>query len=68
MEKYREKKQELHMVFVLKKFSYNLLKLCGWVLERKCISVALFNNTEDMYNGVVTSLRWRGKSILNCLS
>lgn len=67
MEKYREKKQELRYLF----YKNSMIVYWSYVVGCKgenALLVALCNNIEDMYYGVVTSFRCRGNGSLNCLS
>ncbi|KAK9168813.1 hypothetical protein Syun_000953 [Stephania yunnanensis] len=64
LEKYREKKKDLHMVFV------DFEKACDrvprdvlwWVLERKRVHARYIDTIKDMYDGVVTSIKTFGEA------
>ena len=59
MEIYREKKRDLHMVFIDLEKAYDRVprKVLWWVLEKKGIHVKYINIIKDMYEGVRTSVR-----------
>ena len=62
MEKYKEKKEDLHMVFVDLEKAYDRVPrdVLWWVLERRGVYARYIDTIKDMYDGVVTSIRTIG--------
>ncbi|KAK9126210.1 hypothetical protein Scep_015056 [Stephania cephalantha] len=62
LEKYREKKKDLHMVFVDLEKAYDRVPrdVLWWVLERKRVHARYIDTIKDMYDGVVTSIKTFG--------
>lgn len=58
MKKYREKRQDLYMIFIDLEEAYDrvLRKVLWWVLEKKMTFVSYINMIRDMYNGAITSM------------
>lgn len=59
MEKYREKKKDLHMAFIDLEKAYDRVPrdLIWWVLERKGVTKGYIDVIKDMYNEAVTTIR-----------
>ena len=59
IEKYREARKSLHMVFIDLEKAYDRVprELIWWVLERKKVSQCYVDIIKDMYEGAVTSVR-----------
>ncbi|KAK9148382.1 hypothetical protein Scep_007139 [Stephania cephalantha] len=62
LEKYRENKKDLHMVFVDLEKAYDRVPrdVLWWVLERKRVHARYIDTIKDMYDGVVTSIKTFG--------
>ncbi|KAK9166492.1 hypothetical protein Scep_001683 [Stephania cephalantha] len=62
LKKYREKKNNFHMVFVDLEKAYDRVPrdVLWWVLERKIVHARYINTIKDMYDGVVTSIKTFG--------
>ena len=59
MERYREQKKDLHMVFIDLEKAYDKVprKVMWWALDRKKVPTKYVTLTKDMYENVVTSVR-----------
>jgi hypothetical protein len=59
MERYREQKKDLHMVFVDMDKSYDKLprNIMWWALQKHKVSTKYITLIKDMYNNVVTSVQ-----------
>jgi hypothetical protein len=59
MEKYREKKKDLHMVFIDLEKAYNKVprNVMWWALQKHKVSTKYITLIKDMYDNVVTSVR-----------
>ena len=59
MEQYREKKKDLHMVFIDLKKAYDKIpkNVMWWALDKHKVSTKYVGLIKDMYNNVVTSVR-----------
>ena len=59
MEKHREKKKDLYMVFIDLEKAYDRVPrdLIWWVLEKKGVTKGYVDIEKDMYNEVVTTIR-----------
>ncbi|KAK9157750.1 hypothetical protein Scep_004324 [Stephania cephalantha] len=62
LEKYYEKKKDLHMVFVDLEKTYDRVPrdVLWWVLERKRVHARYIDTIKDMYDGVITSIKTFG--------
>ncbi|KAK9081027.1 hypothetical protein Syun_030707 [Stephania yunnanensis] len=62
LKKYREKKKDLHMVFVDLEKAYDRVPrdVLWWVLKRKRVHARYIDTIKDMYDGVVTSIKTFG--------
>ena len=59
MERYREHKKDLHMVFIDLENAYDKIpwNVMWWALEKHKVSTKYITLIKDMYNNVVTSVR-----------
>ena len=59
MEKYREKKKDLHTIFINLEKAYDSVSrdLLWWVLEKKCVSTNYTDVIKYMYDIVAISVR-----------
>ena len=59
MERYREKKKDLHMVFIDLEKAYDKIPMnvMWWVLDKHKVPTKYVGLIKDMYNNVVTSVR-----------
>ena len=59
MERDRDKKKDLHMVFIDLEKTYDKvpIDLVWWALEKKCITKRYIEIIHDMYSGVMTTMR-----------
>ena len=59
MEKYREKKEDLHIVFIDLERVYDRLSrdFIWWVLEKKGVTKGYVVVVKDIYDGAVTTIR-----------
>ena len=59
MERYREKKKDLHMVFINLEKTYDKIprNVMWWVLDKHKVTTKYVGLIKDMYNNVVTSVR-----------
>ena len=59
IEKYREKKRDIHMVFIDLEKAYDRVPwdIIWWVLSKKGATNGYIDVIRDMYEGVVTTIR-----------
>ena len=59
IEKYKEKKRDIHMVFIDLEKAYDRVPrdIIWWVLEKKGVTKGYIDVIRDMYEGVVTTIR-----------
>ena len=59
MERYSEKKKDLHMVFIDLEKAYDKIprNVMWWALDKHKVSMKYVGLIKDMYNNVVTSVR-----------
>ncbi|GMQ10051.1 hypothetical protein CsSME_00053205 [Camellia sinensis var. sinensis] len=59
IEKYREKKRGIHIVFIDLEKTYDKVPrdIIRWVLEKKWVTKGYIDVIRDMYEGVVTTIR-----------
>ena len=59
MEWYREKKKDLHIVFIDLEMAYDKIprNIMWWALDKHKVPTKYVGLTKDMYNNVVTSVR-----------
>ena len=59
MERYREQKKDLHMVFIDMEKAYDKIprNVMWWALEKQKVPTKYVNLIKDMYNNAVTSVR-----------
>ena len=59
MERYRDKKKDLHMVFINLEKTYDKVPrdLIWWALEMNCVTKRYIEMIQDMYSGAMTTLR-----------
>jgi hypothetical protein len=65
MERHREQKKDLHMIFIDLEKAYDkiLRNIMWWALERKLVPTKYVTLIKDMYTNVVTCVRaYDGKS------
>ncbi|GMP39842.1 hypothetical protein CsSME_00010528 [Camellia sinensis var. sinensis] len=57
--KYREKKRDIHMIFIDHEKTYDRVPrdIIWWVLEKEGVTKRYINVIRDMYEGVVTTIR-----------
>jgi len=61
IERYREKKKDLHMVFIDLEKAYDKIprNVIRWTLDKHKVPTKYVGLIKDMYNNVVTSVRTR---------
>ena len=59
MERYRDKKKDLHMIFIDLEKAYDKVPrdLIWWALEKKCITKRYIEMIQDMSSGAMTTVR-----------
>jgi hypothetical protein len=59
MERYREQKKDLHMVFIDLEKAYDKVprNIMWWVLQKHNVSTKYITLIKDMYDNIVTSVR-----------
>ena len=59
MERYRDKKKDLHMVFIDVEKAYDKVPrdLIQWALKKKDVTKRYIEMIQDMYNGAMTTVR-----------
>ncbi|MES8240489.1 hypothetical protein U6Z18_12215, partial [Cutibacterium acnes] len=62
MEKYREKKKDLHMVFIDLEKTYDRIprEIIWWVLDKKGVPSRYIDIVKDMYDRAIASVRTIG--------
>ena len=62
IERFRERKRNLHMVFIDLEKAYDKVprEVLWWTLMKKGVPIKFIDITEDMYNGVVANVRTCG--------
>ena len=62
IERYREKKKDLHMVFIDLKKAYDKIprNVMWWALDKHKVPTKCVGLIKDMYNNIVTSVRTSG--------
>jgi Reverse transcriptase (RNA-dependent DNA polymerase) len=59
MERHRQQKNDLHMIFIDLEKAYNkiLRNIMWWALEKKLVSTKYITLIKDMYTNIVTCVR-----------
>ena len=65
IEQFRERKRNLHMVFIDFEKAYDKVprEVLWWILMKKGVPIKYIDKIKDMYNGVVTNVRSCGDII-----